>query len=382
MMAVLLPTLGAAERSELDNSLALLFYVSIALGISFLCSLLEAALLSARSSTLIELESRGNRGAGILLAIKRTQIDDAISAILILNTLANTLGATMAGAEAARVFGSTWIGLFSGALAFMILIFSEIIPKTLGAVYTRAIANFVGRTLKAMIWLMGPVLVMARALTRLLIRRDDRRVSIGELAAVIDTASREGALSIEQSKLFANLLRFDEIQVEDVMTPRTVIVSLPVDATVEEMLSLPETEAFSRIPLYRGDHDNIVGYVLQHEVTKAVATGGDRSRPLESFMREIWFVPELISVGSALKQFLKRREPIAVVTDEHGGLAGLVTLEDLTETVLGAEIVDESDTVVDLRSKALELRDRRLERLRRKRERGAGGPAEPANPGS
>ena len=134
---------------------------------------------------------------------------------------------------------------------------------------------------------------------------------------------------------------------------------------------------FPTIPLYRGDHDNVVGYILQREVAKAVATGCDRTARLEGFMRAIWFIPELTSVGAALKQFLERREPIAMVTDEHGGLAGLVTLEDLTETVLGAEIVDELDTVVDLRSKALELRDRRLERLRRKREQTSTAVQEP-----
>ena len=303
-----------------------------------------------------------------MLAIKQDRLDDAISSILILNTLANTLGATMAGAEAARIFGSTWIGVFSGIFAFLILVFSEIIPKTLGAVYTRSLAGFVGRTLAILMRLLAPVLVMARALTRLLMRGSEHPFSRGELAAVIETASREGALSTEQSHLFANLLRFDEIQVEDVMTPRTVVVTLPVQATINELLSATETDAFSRIPLYRGDHDNVVGYVLQREVTKAVATGCDPSQTLEGFMRDIWFIPELTSVGAALKQFLERREPIAMVTDEHGALAGLVTLEDLTETVLGAEIVDESDTVVDLRGKALELRDRRLARLRRKLE--------------
>jgi CBS domain containing-hemolysin-like protein len=146
------------------------------------------------------------------------------------------------------------------------------------------------------------------------------------------------------------------------------VVSLSVHATIDELLGSTETDAFSRVPLYRGDHDNVVGYILQREVTKAVATGGESSQSLEGFMRDIWFIPELTSVGAALKQFLERREPIAMVTDEHGALAGLVTLEDLTETVLGAEIVDESDTVVDLRGKALELRDRRLARLRRKLE--------------
>jgi CBS domain containing-hemolysin-like protein len=346
--------------------LALLLYVSIALGISFLCSLLEAALLSARPANLADLRDSGNTGAGVLLEIKQDRLDDAISAILTLNTMANTLGATMAGAEAARIFGNNWVGLFSGILAFMILVFSEIIPKTLGAVYTRSLAGFVGRTLTFLIRIMAPILIMARWLTRLLVRGNTDPVSRGELAAVIETASREGALSTEQSQLFVNLLSFDEIQVEDVMTPRTVVVSLPVHATIEELLGSTETDAFSRIPLYRGDHDNIVGYILQREVTKAVATGRERTLPLESFMRDIWFIPELTSIGAALKQFLERREPIAMVTDEHGALAGLVTLEDLTETVLGAEIVDESDTVVDLRRKALELRDRRLERLRRK----------------
>ena len=149
------------------------------------------------------------------------------------------------------------------------------------------------------------------------------------------------------------------------MTPRTVMFMMPDRATVADLLAEPEAEAFSRIPLYRGDPDNVVGYLLQRDVMKAAATGCDQSRRLDAFLREIWFVPELISVGHALQQFLQRREPIAMVTDEHGGVAGLVTLEDLTETMLGTEIVD--DRTVDLRQKALELRDRRLERLRQKR---------------
>ena len=169
----------------------------MALGISFLCSLLEAALLSARPANLAELRDSGNSGAGILLAIKQDRLDDAISAILTLNTMAHTLGATMAGAEATRIFGSTWVGVFSGILTFMILVFSEIIPKTLGAVYTRSLAGFVGHTLALLIRLLAPVLVMARALTRMLMRGSEHPFSRGELAAVIETASKEGALSSE-----------------------------------------------------------------------------------------------------------------------------------------------------------------------------------------
>jgi CBS domain containing-hemolysin-like protein len=351
---------------EVETALALLLYVTFALGISFLCSLLEASLLSVRMATLSELRDQGNRGAGRLLELKRNRIDDAISAILILNTMANTLGATMAGAEAARLFGNAWIGLFSGVLTFLILVVSEIIPKTLGAAYARALSSFVGHTLRFLTWIMAPVLVLSRALTGLLTRGKQGQLSRGELAAVIETAGRDGAISAVETKLFANLMRFNEIQVESVMTPRTVAVTRSVDATIDDLLHDHETDAFSRVPLFRGDADNIVGYVLQRDVTKAVATGCDRAERLETFMREIWFIPELTTIGVALRQFLKRREPLAMVTDEHGGIAGLVTMEDLTETLLGAEIVDEFDTVVDLRRKALELRDQRLARLRRK----------------
>ncbi len=221
---------------------------------------------------------------------------------------------------------------------------------------------------------MTPALVLSRVLTRVLTRGKKTGFSRGELAAVIDTAAKEGALSKDESTLLANLLHAREVQVEDVMTPRTVSFMMPVDGTVEDLLAEPDAEAFSRIPLYRDDPDNVVGYVLQRDVMKAVATGCETSRRLDGFMREIWFIPEVINVGQALQQFLERREPLAMATDEHGALAGLVTLEDLTETLLGTEIVDELDRTVDLRQKALELRDRRLERRRQKRELASGTP--------
>jgi CBS domain containing-hemolysin-like protein len=345
----------------------LLVFVGFALGVSFLCSLLEATLLSAPLATLSEQRDAGGRGAGLLLDLKRNRVDDAISAILILNTISNTLGATLAGAQAAQIWGSAWIGVFSGVMTFLILVVSEIIPKTLGAVYARSLSWLVGWILSWLTRLMTPALFVSRGLTRLLTRGSRPAVSRGELAAVIADAARDGALSRDESAVLANLLRTKDLQVEDVMTPRTVVFMMPDDATVRDLLSEPEAEAFSRIPLYQGNPDNVVGYVLQRDVMKAAGTGCDQSRPLGSFRRKIWFVPELISVRQALRQFLERREPIAMVADEHGGVAGLVTLEDLTETVLGTEIVDEFDRTVDLRQKALELRDRRLERLRRKR---------------
>ena len=348
----------------------LLVYVGFALGISFSCSLLEAGLLSARVAALSELAAQGKSGAAKLLEIKKNRIDDAISAILMLNTVANTLGATMAGAEAADYFGSRWVGVFSGVLTFLILIVSEIIPKTLGAVYARSLASLIGHTLDGLTKLMAPFLFLSRAITRALTRGRRSTVSRGELLALIESATADGVLSNDEAQLFANLLRFNEVQVEDVMTPRTVTLMLPAETTIEELLSQPEAEAFSRIPLYREERDNVVGYIVQRDVLRAVARQDtNRDRRLEEFMRPISFVPELATVGHALKSMLEKRDSLAMTTDEHGGIAGLISLEDLTETVLGVEIVDESDRVVDMREVAARLRDIRLERLRERRQR-------------
>ena len=346
----------------------LLLFVGFALSVSFLCSLLEAALLSARRGMLAEKKAAGSRGAGVLLEIKEQRIDDAISAILILNTLANTLGATMAGAQAARVFGSAAVGIFSGVLTFLILVFSEIIPKTLGALYAAPLATVVGYTLHGLTVVMSPALAISRTLTRLLAPPTPARLSKGELEALIATAAKDGAIDPAQTKLLDSLMRFDTVRVSDVMTPRPVMVMLPADATVAELLATPETDAFSRIPLHEPESpDDVVGYVLQREVLRAAASGASREQPLGTFRRPVIFIPGLIRAGAALSQLLDRREALAIVVDEHGAIEGVITLEDLTETLIGAEIVDESDRVVDLRKAALEYRDRRLARLRERR---------------
>jgi len=318
---------------------------------------------------LSERREAGSRGAGLLLDLKQHRIDDSISAILILNTVANTLGATMAGAEAAKVFGSATVGVFSGVLTFLILVFSEIIPKTLGALYVRGLSGFVGYVLVGLTRVMTPALAVSRVLTRLLAPRHRPRASKGELAALIAAAAREGALNVTQTRVLENLLRFDEIRVSDVMTPRPMVTMMRAEATVAELLATAEADAFSRIPLYEGGRtDDVVGYVLQREILKAAASGESGESRLDRFKRPVLFLPAGIKASAALSQMLERREALAVAVDEHGGIDGVVTLEDLTETVLGAEIVDESDRVVDLRQAALEYRDRRLERLRRRHE--------------
>ncbi len=346
----------------------LVLFVGFALSVSFLCSLLEAALLSARRGMLAERSAAGSRGAGLLLEIKEDRIDDAISAILILNTVANTLGATMAGAQAARVFGNSAVGIFSGILTFLILVFSEIIPKTLGALYASQMSGLVGYTLHGLTTIMSPALSVSRVLTRLLTPNQPTRLSKGELEAFIATAAKEGAIDPAQTSLLESLMRFDTVRVSDVMTPWPVMVMMPSNATVPDLLATPATDAVSRIPIHEPEKpDNVVGYVVQREVLRAAATETGPDRSLDAFRRPVFFIPGFLRAGVALRQLLDRREALAVVVDEHGSIEGVITLEDLTETLIGAEIVDESDRVVDLRKAALEYRDRRLARLRERK---------------
>ena len=346
----------------------LALYVGLAVGVSFVCSLLEATLLASRNAILATQKEEGNRGAALLLELKQERVDDAISAILTLNTVANTLGATLAGAQAAKIFGNVWVTAFSAALAFLILVVSEIIPKTLGAVYASALSGFAGWSLHLLTRLMTPALVLSRLLTRFLTRGQSISFSKGELSATIANAAKHGVISPATFRIFDNLLQFDQIRVEDVMTPRTVAFMLPASATIGELLADREAEAFSRIPVYGKDQDDVIGYVLQREALKAKVSGSDTSLSLERLMRPIPFIPEVAKVGSAMRQILERHEPIAIAFDEHGGVSGLVTLEDLTETVLGVEIVDESDRIVDQRQAASALRDQRMERMLRRRQ--------------
>lgn len=346
----------------------LILFVGIALGVSFVCSLLEATLLSTKNAVLMRQSEEGLRGAGLLLALKRGHIDDAISAILILNTVSNTLGATMAGAQAAAVFGSRWVGLFSGVLTLGILVLSEIIPKTLGAVYPRQLGPTVGWILHGLTRAMLPLLLISRALTRWLSRGRETGISRDEIAAAISVATSQGEIDEEESLLLGNLLELHRVCVHDVMTPRTVVFTMPVESTIDDVLRRREAEVFSRIPLYKDDPDEIVGYVLKLDLLNALSAGESRTAPLARFVRQIDFVPELATIRQALPQVTQGRDPIAMVTDEHGAITGLITLEDLTETLLGIEIVDESDRIADMRELAAVIRDRRLERMRRKRQ--------------
>ena len=350
----------------------LLVYVGTAIGFSFLCSILEASFLSARILTLTERKEAGHRGAVLLLHLKQGAVDDALSAILILNTVANTAGATLAGSQAESLFGSNsirlfgivvpWVGIFTAGLILLILVGSEIIPKTLGAVYALKMVSFTAYAVRALTWVFTPVLVLTRVITGFLARRQKKAsISRRELASMVATAAREGTLPAADSLVVSNVLSYHEIRVEDVMTPRTVIAMLPASKTIGDFLADESTWVYSRIPLFEGDRDNVMGFVLQRDVLAAAARGEPHSTVLERFVRKALFIPGSQTVGGALRHMIERREHMALVTDEYGGISGLVSLEDLVETTLGIEILDESDRVADLRAEAVKLRDKRLE---------------------
>jgi len=355
----------------------LLVYVGGALSISFLCSLLEAGLLSSRETELAGRASAGERGAAILLDLKQNRIDDAISAILTLNTIAHTIGATLAGAQAAHVFGDVWVGVFSGVLTLLVLIVTEIIPKTLGTVKASQLAGFVGRTTSILIKLLFPIIFATGALTRLLARGEKPRITRAEIAALLAAAAGQGTLRKDQKRFFDNVLQLDKVHVGDVMTPRTVAAMLSDSATIGELLDNPGARAFSRVPLYRGNRDDVSSYIVQREVLEALVHGTERDTALSQLARPVWSLPEQCTIASALQQFLQHRQQLAVVTDEFGAVCGLVTIEDIIETVLGIEIVDESDRTIDMRQLAMQLRDERMARLKAQRGAADDGTAQP-----
>lgn len=340
----------------------LVVYVGGAVSISFLCSILEATLLSVRMGELLQRSKSGDAGAERLLALKRDRIDDSISAILTLNTVAHTVGAALSGAQAAKVFGSEWVGVFSGVLTIVVLVATEIIPKTIGTVHASRLVGPVGSTIQLLTTLLAPVLSVTGALTRLLARGHEETISRGELAALVAMAAREGAVRPDEKRVFENVLRLSQVQIEDVMTPRTVAAMMPAEATFADLLEIERVADFSRIPLYEESRDAVTDYVLTRDIYRRMALGNAPDTPLREHSRALKFLPEATPLVDALQEFLRGTEHIAVVMDEFGGVSGVVTLEDVIETVLGHEIVDESDRVTDLRELAKLHRDQRLTR--------------------
>lgn len=340
--------------------MALLTTVGIALGVSFLCSILEAALLSIRTTELVERAGRNERGARRLLDLKRNRLDDSISSILILNTIAHTIGAAVAGAQAAVLFGEAWLGVFSAVLTLLVLVLTEIIPKTFGAARASQLVPFVAATLAVLLKLLLPLLLFTRVITRLVGDTDHAQISRGEVAAMVKSAAKEGLLDSHESRIVNNVLHMGSVPIEDVMTPRPVVFKIAA-GTPAKALAEAEDVVFTRVPIFEGGEENIIGYVRMPDVLRR-AYQGEGETPVKDLVRPLPAFDTGETVGDTLRALMRSGQHIALVRDQFGGMAGLVTLEDLIETLLGAEIVDESDHVADLRQLAIEMRDKRLGR--------------------
>jgi CBS domain containing-hemolysin-like protein len=345
----------------------LLLWALLAIVLSHICSLMEVTLLSIRTSTLLARQTAGSTGAAHLLEIKSSRVDDAIGAILILNTLAITIGATLGGAQAAQQFGRTGVGIFSAVLTVLLLFLSEIIPKTLATRYAGRLAAFTGHVLTYLIGSMAPVLLVNRAIIRLFARRPRERLTRHEFALLVGTAPQEGAISLAEARLIGSLIYSREILLKDVMTPHSMIFMMNAGQTVADLIAAPAADAFSRIPLFEGDRRHITGYVSHRDVLKSYALSHDGARLLASFRRPIPVFRDDEQVAKAFERLLLQHEAIAVVANKRGEGAGLATLEDMLEAILGMEITDEADAIAHLRPAIAQSRKHRAEQLRRMR---------------
>lgn len=362
------PSPGGVAASGPGSLPLLIVFVVLAIAVSFLCSVMEAVLLSVTPAYIGAMEESNPSTAQRLKALK-ADVDRPLAAILTLNTIAHTVGATGAGAQAAAVWADqeVWVvsavTLFSVLLTLGILILSEIIPKTLGAVYWRGLAPGVARLLGPIIAVLNltGLIWLSQAIAKVLSRGEkESAVSREELAALAQIGTEEGVFDASESRILQSLFKFSQLKTRDVMTPRTVIVAYPEDTPLKAIAN--DGKPFSRLPLYQRDRDHITGYVLRDDVLKAVADG-QGSAPASTIVREVLTVPDSLPLPKLFDRLLDRREHLALVVGEYGGTAGVVSVEDVVETLLGLEIVDEVDHEHDMQAAARRQWSERAVRL-------------------
>ncbi|MFW6401951.1 MAG: hemolysin family protein [Desulfohalobiaceae bacterium] len=338
----------------------LIITVLFAVGISAFCSLTEAVLYSVPWSHIESLRKQGT-ATGQLLYKLRSRVDEPITAILTLNTVANTAGAAVAGAAAAAVFGDDSMLWFSLVFTLMILFFSEIIPKTFGVLHNRILSVILARPLNFLVLLLWPVIKAISLVVRLLSKNKMGPQSTEEdLRALASLTRKTGVLKRFEELSIHNILNLDTKTVEQVMTPRTVIFSLPAESTVAEVWNSKNLWPHSRVPVYSSeDQEDIVGIVYRREVLQALAQDEDEKK-LKELMKPVHFILESLTLDRVLVTFLESRLHLAVVLDEYGGLTGLISLEDILEEILGNEIMDETDQVADMRELALQRKMKKM----------------------
>lgn len=320
----------------------LLLYLALAIAVSFLCSVLEAVLLSVTPSFVASLEHRSPQRGQRLRRLKRN-VDEPLAAILSLNTIAHTIGAAGVGAQAQVVFGDAYVTATSVVLTLLILVLSEIIPKTIGATHWRSLAPALPATLRPIVVLLYPLVRLSQLLTRMLSRGAGKTlVRREELSALADLGAEEGVFESRESQILKNLMYLRHLRAREIMTPRTVAVAFSERSTVGTVAQSRRSLRFSRFPVFSRNADRLSGYVLKSDILVAAAEGGT-SRPLRRLKRDLVVMPDLVRVDALFETLLQRNEHIAGLVNEYGGFSGVVTMEDVVETLLGSEITDEAD---------------------------------------
>jgi CBS domain containing-hemolysin-like protein len=352
----------------------LLSFLALSIIVSFFCSMWEAVLLSNTPSYIGRMQTEKPK-IGHLLNKMKEDIDKPLSAILTLNTFAHTVGALGVGVQAGKLFGNhqinflfinmTYESLIAGVMTLAILILSEIIPKTIGAVFWQQLTPFTVNSLRVLLFVLAPFVWMSKGITRMVKTEKGRSVfSRADFAAMADVGLKSGALDREEKSIIQNLLRLENLKVRDIMTPRSVIMMVEEGRSVEEIYNEMKPMVFSRIPVYHDHPDNITGVILKDNILENLAQDKHSVKASE-IKRDTLFVEDNYTVARLMDSLILNREHLAMVEDDFGSVVGLVTMEDLFETLLGLEIVDESDKVEDLQKLALEKWKKRTDKQRR-----------------
>jgi len=345
-------------QGEEEPVVELIVAISLAIIVSAFCSIIEATLYSTPASHIEVLVHQGRLSGRLLKKLKK-DIHKPITAILTLNTVANTMGAAIAGVAAARVFGEKYLALFSVFFTLAILLFSEILPKTAGVAYARQLSSFIALPLNWMVTVFTPIILLCKAVTHLIPRADDKTMaSAEEVLAVASLSRKAGMIDTQQEKIINNIIELTGKNVRQAMTPRTVTYILSEHLTIRETVAERKNwDRHSRIPVYDKESDDIVGIVLSKDILLQAANGQFESQ-LASIIKPVHFAPETASLYGVLMDFFERHQHLFVVVDEYGSFTGVISLEDIIEEIVGREIMDESDKTVDMRE--LARRKRRM----------------------
>lgn len=338
-------------------------FATVALFFSSICSVAEAVLLSISPSYVATLEKDGKKSAKSIKNVK-TNVDRSLAAILTLNTIAHTIGSAGAGAYAAKFFGDQYLGIVTVILTLLILFVSEIVPKTIGAVYWRGLAPLTAMFIQFLNFALYPFIFISELITKWLTGGHSHHVfNRDEFAAMAEVGAQGGHLDEKESRILKNLFRFPDLCAEDIMTPSTVVFALQEDMTAHEVLEKHEKIHFSRIPIYGENRDNVTGFVLKSDLLIDDIRNDGKTKLKDFKKREVHGVLDETRLSTVLEKLLDGRQHILLVVDKYGGMEGVVTLEDVVETLIGIEIVDEADSDVDMRKLAREKWGGRMEKL-------------------